>query len=315
MGVVAACGILCITPSLRRSRICGVGRCGITVTKVSPAFPCLRKRAWWANPTISIKDLTGSSGFKPSSAILRPFNEHHGALLQDIGATTLVLAGAYSLVLGFDKLTQRNIIQQNLSRKLVHILSGLLFMLSWPLFSTSPEARYFAAFVPIVNCIRLIIYGLSLATDEGLIKSVTREGNPKELLRGPLYYVLILIFCAVIFWRDSPVGVIALAMMCGGDGFADIMGRRFGALKLQYNIQKSWIGSFSMFLSGFLISIGMLYFFSALGYFQLDWPWTVKRVALVSLGATVVESLPTTKVDDNISVPLSSMLMALLLLS
>ncbi|XP_042511042.1 probable phytol kinase 1, chloroplastic isoform X2 [Macadamia integrifolia] len=313
MGVVVACGILCITPSLRRSRICSVGRHGVAVPKVSPAFPCLLKQAWWATTTSSIKDLAGSSGFRPPSAIPRPFHEHHGLLLQDIGATALALAGAYSLVLGFDKLTKRNIIQQSLSRKLVHILSGFLFMFSWPLFSTSPEARYFAALVPLINCIRLIIHGLSLATDEGLIKSVTREGNPEELLRGPLYYVLILICCAVIFWRDSPVGVIVLAMMCG---FADIMGRRFGALKIPYNMNKSWVGSISMFLSGFLISVGMLYYFSGLGYFQLDWSWTVERVALISLGATVVESLPTTKVvDDNISVPLSSMLMAFLLFS
>ncbi|XP_042511043.1 probable phytol kinase 1, chloroplastic isoform X3 [Macadamia integrifolia] len=295
MGVVVACGILCITPSLRRSRICSVGRHGVAVPKVSPAFPCLLKQAWWATTTSSIKDLAGSSGFRPPSAIPRPFHEHHGLLLQDIGATALALAGAYSLVLGFDKLTKRNIIQQD---------------------STSPEARYFAALVPLINCIRLIIHGLSLATDEGLIKSVTREGNPEELLRGPLYYVLILICCAVIFWRDSPVGVIVLAMMCGGDGFADIMGRRFGALKIPYNMNKSWVGSISMFLSGFLISVGMLYYFSGLGYFQLDWSWTVERVALISLGATVVESLPTTKVvDDNISVPLSSMLMAFLLFS
>jgi len=40
----------------------------------------------------------------------------------------------------------------------------------------------------------------------------------RELLRGPLYYVLVLILCALVFWRESPVGVISLAMMCGGDG-------------------------------------------------------------------------------------------------
>ncbi|KAI8539721.1 hypothetical protein RHMOL_Rhmol09G0204600 [Rhododendron molle] len=44
--------------------------------------------------------------------------------------------------------------------------------------STSTEARYFASLVPLANCLRLVTYGLSLATDEGLIKSVTREGKP-----------------------------------------------------------------------------------------------------------------------------------------
>ncbi|CAN1186700.1 hypothetical protein LINPERHAP2_LOCUS38267, partial [Linum perenne] len=44
--------------------------------------------------------------------------------------------------------------------------------------STSTEARYFATIVPLMNCLRLVIHGCSLATDEGLIKSVTREGKP-----------------------------------------------------------------------------------------------------------------------------------------
>ncbi|XP_042032652.1 probable phytol kinase 1, chloroplastic [Salvia splendens] len=231
-----------------------------------------------------------------------------GQLLHDAGTTALVFGGAYGLVSTFDNLTRRNIIDQKLSRKLVHILSGLLFLASWPIFSTSTGARYLAAIVPCVNCFRLVINGLSLSTDEGLIKSVSREGKPEELLGGPLYYVLVLILCAVVFWRDSPVGIISLSMMCAGDGIADIMGRRFGSTKLPYNPLKSWAGSISMFLFGFLVSISMLYYFSILGYVELDWMMTVGRVALVSLVASFVESLPTNGiVDDNISVPLASM--------
>ena len=57
----------------------------------------------------------------------------------------------------------------------------------------------------------------------------------------------------------------------------------------------------------------MLYYYSALGYLELDWALTVQRVALVSLVATLVESLPITNViDDNISVPLASMVTAFL---
>lgn len=103
-------------------------------------------------------------------------------------------------------------------------------------------------------------------------------------------------------------------MMCGGDGIADIMGRRFGKLKIPYNQQKSWAGSISMFVFGFFVSMGMLYYYSILGYFHMEnWVWTMERVALVSLVATVVESLPVTQVvDDNVSVPLASMLTAIL---
>ncbi|XP_051119822.1 probable phytol kinase 1, chloroplastic [Andrographis paniculata] len=236
------------------------------------------------------------------------------AVIQDAGATVLVVGGAYALVSTFDGLTRRRIIEQNLSRKLVHILSGLLFLASWPIFSTSRGARYFASLVPSLNFLRLVINGLSLTKDEGLIKSVSREGKPEELLRGPLYYVLVLILSAILFWRDSPVGMISLAMMCAGDGIADIMGRRFGDLKIPYNPQKSLVGSMSMFLFGFLVSIGMLYYFEMLGYVHLEWFKTIARVAIVSLVATMVESLPITGVvDDNISVPLATMVCASIL--
>ncbi|XP_029128452.1 probable phytol kinase 1, chloroplastic isoform X3 [Cajanus cajan] len=179
-------------------------------------------------------------------------------LLYNAGATVGVLGGGYALVRAFDELTRRNILNQGLSRKLVHILSGLLFLISWPIFSNSPKARYFAAFVPLVNCLRLLVNGFSLTSDEGLIKSVTREGDPLELLRGPLYYVMILMLCALVFWRESPVGVVSLAMMCGGDGIADIIGRRYGHTKIPYNEKKSWAGSISMFGFGFLVSIGWI---------------------------------------------------------
>lgn len=42
---------------------------------------------------------------------------------------------------------------------------------------------------------------------------------------------------------------------CWDAGIADIMGRRFGSLKISYNPQKSWAGTISMFLFGFLVSI------------------------------------------------------------
>ncbi|PKU71952.1 probable phytol kinase, chloroplastic isoform X2 [Dendrobium catenatum] len=233
-------------------------------------------------------------------------------ILRDGGSAALVMVGGYSLVRAFDSLTMRNVIEQSLSRKIVHVLSGLLYMASWPMFSSSSEARYFAALVPLLNSIRLIIYGLSIVTDESLIKSVTREGKSKELLRGPLYYVLVLLFSSLFFWRESPIGIILVAMMSGGDGFADILGRRYGSLKLPHNRKKSWIGSISMFIFGFIFSIMMLYYFSAFGYFHLDWR-TVEKVVLVSLAATIAESLPISQViDDNITVPIISTLAACL---
>ncbi|KAH8501840.1 hypothetical protein H0E87_016568 [Populus deltoides] len=46
----------------------------------------------------------------------------------------------------------------------------------------------------------------------------------RELLRGPLYYALTLILCALVFWRQSPTGVISMALVCGGDDIVDYCG-------------------------------------------------------------------------------------------
>jgi phytol kinase len=44
------------------------------------------------------------------------------------------------------------------------------------------------------------------------------------------------------------IGAQVVALMCGGDGLADIIGRRFGGgAKLPHNRNKSWAGSAAMF--------------------------------------------------------------------
>ena len=71
-----------------------------------------------------------------------------------------------------------------------------------------------------------------------------RTGDRRELLRGPLQYGLAIAALTAMFWRGSSVGVLAIAVLCAGDGMADIIGRRYGqSNKLFYSPQKvssSW---------------------------------------------------------------------------
>lgn len=59
--------------------------------------------------------------------------------------------------------------------------------------------------------------------------------------------MLIMTAVTVVFWRESPVGMMVLSLMCGGDGLADIIGRKYGTVKLPFNKAKSWAGSLAMF--------------------------------------------------------------------
>ena len=41
-------------------------------------------------------------------------------------------------------------------------------------------------------------------------------------------YGAVIAVLAALYWRYSPIGVTAIAVLCAGDGFADIVGRRYG---------------------------------------------------------------------------------------
>lgn len=274
-----------------------------TSANLSSNFTCNLGGLWRPSKLTSVASLL-STPLHPSQLF---FHDHAG---HDFLCTLAVFASSFFWIRFFDLLVQRNILEQNLSRKLVHISTGILYALLWPVFSGSPSSRYFALAIPFANAVRLLVYGLGIVKNDTVVKAISRSGSSRELLCGPFYYVLVLSICTVFFWRDSPVGIVALAIMCGGDGIADIVGRRLGNTKLPYNSRKSWVGSISMFAFGFALSMSFMYYYSALGFYQLNWLNATQIVALISLAATIVESLPIpTLLDDNMSVPLVSVLM------
>ena len=193
----------------------------------------------------------------------------------------------------------------------MHTLAGPLFLVCWPLY-----AQYLAALVPSLNGLRLLLAGNGIVADPRAVAAMTRTGDPAELLRGPLYYVIVLLGVTALFWRGSAVGLVVTSLMCGGDGLADIVGRRLGPSNpLPWNPAKSWAGSVAMFLGGFLTSMALIGYFSALGYLGVAAAPTAAAVAAIAAAATVMESLPiNTVVDDNLTVPGVAAVMGVMLL-
>jgi phytol kinase len=220
--------------------------------------------------------------------------------LQDIVATVITFAAALLWLRAMDALAQRGLVEQKLSRKLIHIGTGPLFVLCWNLFSARPSARWLAALVPLAITAQFVLVGLGVMKDEAAVKAMTRSGNPREILRGPLYYGLVFVVCTVVFWRHSPVGIMALMLMCGGDGLADVVGRRWGRARLPFNPGKSWAGSAAMLAGGFLFAFGYVALFNAFGDFQppLELARAAGVIAAISMAATAVEALPFPDVDN-----------------
>ncbi|KAL0377284.1 UNVERIFIED_CONTAM: putative phytol kinase, chloroplastic [Sesamum radiatum] len=235
-------------------------------------------------------------------------------VVSDVIATGLSGGIALSLLKFWEQTAERGLFDQKLNRKLVHVTVGLAFMLCWPMFSSGRQGAILAALIPGINIIKMLLLGLGIWKDDATVKSMSRSGDYRELLKGPLYYASTITLASAIYWRTSPIAIAAVCNLCAGDGMADIVGRRFGSQKLPYNKNKSVVGSITMACAGFLASVGYMFYFSSFGYIQ-ESTNMVLGFLIVSIAAALVESHPlSTEFDDNLTVPLTALLVGSLVL-
>jgi len=235
--------------------------------------------------------------------------------VQDIVATAFTFVLSLAWLRLMDALASRGLIESRTSRKIIHIGTGPLFVLCWLLFSPAPTARLLAALVPLAITAQFAFVGLGWMRDDEAVKAMTRHGDRREILLGPLFYGIVFVVCTLVFWRANPVGIVALMILCGGDGLADVVGRRFGRRRLPFNPGKSWVGSLAMFLGGYLLALAMVAIFQTTGALV---PGVALRAAAVSiawiaLGCTIVESLPLQDVD-NLTISVTAVVLGLALL-
>ena len=236
------------------------------------------------------------------------------AWTQDLVATVLTFVIALLWLRVMDALAARRVISQTLSRKLIHIGTGPIFVLCWNFFSDQTAARFLAGLVPLAITAQFALVGAGILKDPAAVQAMSRTGDRREILRGPLYYGIVFVVCTLVFWRTSPVGVLALMLMCGGDGLADLVGRRWGSAKLPINPAKSWAGSVAMLIAGFGFAFVFVALFNSLGLFGpglglSDAAW---KTGLVALAATLVEALPIRDLD-NLTITAAALVLGILL--
>ena len=212
-----------------------------------------------------------------------------------------------------DFLAQRGWVESHLSRKFIHIGTGPLFVLCWLLFNDNPINKYLAALVPLMFTIQFFLIGIGMIKDDASVKAMSRSGDRREVLRGPLYYGMIFVLLTIFYWKNSPIGIIGLMLMCGGDGLADIFGRKWGTKKVLWNKGKSWAGSTGMFLGGWILSVIVVWIFSAFGVFSDSIQTYLLPITVIAIVGTIVESFPLKDID-NITVTLSAVIIGHLLL-
>lgn len=229
----------------------------------------------------------------------------------------LALFATFSLALIWLRLNDfaahQDWVSSSLSRKIIHIGTGPLFVLCWLLFTDSLTARFLAALVPLAITLQFILVGLGYIRDEAAVRAMTRTGDRREILRGPLFYGLVFIFLTLFYWYETPIGITALMLMCGGDGLADILGRRFGKTPLPWNRRKSWIGSLGMLLGGWSLTLMILAVFTLAGKWVQPLSSLLPAISLISFGAALIESLPFQDID-NLTITLTALVLGHFLL-
>ena len=218
---------------------------------------------------------------------------------------TFIIALAFLRLMDF--LAQRGIIESRLSRKLIHIGTGPIFVLCWLMYPDVQIGRWLAALVPLLITAQFALVGTGIIKDEAAVRAMTRTGDRREILRGPLFYGIVFVAITLIYWKDSLIGIPALMIMCGGDGIADILGRRINSPRLPWSRGKSIAGSLSVFVGGWLLTILILAIYVWMGTFSGPISRFLLPVTWIALGATLVESLPI-KDLDNLTVPTACML-------
>jgi phytol kinase len=222
-------------------------------------------------------------------------------------ATGLTFAIAIAWLRLMDFFAHKGWIESRLSRKIIHIGTGPIYVLCWLMFPDIWYARYLAMLVPLLITVQFALVGLGIMKDEASVKSMSRTGDRREILRGPLYYGIMFVLVTIFFWTENPIGIVALMMMCGGDGVADLVGRGFKSAKLLHSPEKSVAGSLGVFFGGWILSALVLVVYIFAGVFPAPFSAYLLPITVIAVAGTIVESLPFKDID-NITVTLASVL-------
>lgn len=223
-------------------------------------------------------------------------------------ATVLTLILALTWLRLNDYLANKGIIEGPLSRKIIHIGTGPIFVLCWLFFKDTTSARFLAAIIPLGITLQFALVGLGLIKDQASVDALTRHGDRKEILYGPLFYGIVFVLLTIIYWYDSPIGIIALMLLCGGDGLADVVGKRVKSKALPWTKGKTIAGSAAMFFGGLGFAVFVMWIFINAGKFSgtlLDY---LPAIAAMAFVGTLIESLPFKDID-NLTITLSTVLL------
>ncbi len=204
----------------------------------------------------------------------------------DVSGVLLVYIYVVILLIITEKILDN--LPTDINRKILHIMVGnIAFLL--PIFETSWVMAFLAA-GPFI----IFTFLMSPYTP---IKKMRGRTSAAGHGMGLVYYSIAWTVLAYLFFDHMEIIAIGILAMSYGDGFASIIGSRFG--KHRYRVwgdEKSFIGSSTMFAFTFLTAV------IALLYYGVSLDGKIIILVYISFVATLVEGI-SPKGLDNISVP------------
>lgn len=198
----------------------------------------------------------------------------------------LILAYIYiGMLFGLSKLFEKK--SKEASRKFIHITLAGYWIIAMLFFDNVIWASIAPISFVIIN---------TISYKYNIISTMEREEQDGY---GTIYYAISVLILSIVTFGiiNKPlVGLAGMFVMCFGDGFAAIIGKRFG--KKKYTIggtTKSYIGSFTMLI----ITFGII--FAIFNYLNVE--YTIAKAILTAIIATILEAV-SIKGTDNITVPL-----------
>ncbi|MBN1542157.1 phosphatidate cytidylyltransferase [candidate division KSB1 bacterium] len=209
----------------------------------------------------------------------------------------------FVIIGAMDKLVARGF-PSDLSRKIIHIAAGS-YVIFWPLFDVSHWSKYFCVLMPLIWVMLFLSKGLSDNREDPAVKTMTRTGDPRELLRGPLMFALVMVVLGLLLF-NRVAAVVALGMLTWGDGLAPYIGKHARHTYRTLGPTKSWLGSATVFIAGVAGAALMLWITGLSGDAM---PW--RMLAVTGAVVMIAEAFSPRDVD-NLLIPLVSVAMVYL---
>jgi phytol kinase len=169
----------------------------------------------------------------------------------DLAGVALVYIYVAILLIITEKLLSK---YPSISRKVLHIMVGnVAFIL--PIFQTK-EIMAFIAAGPFI----IFTFLMSPYTP---IKSIKGKTSAAGHGMGLVYYSITWTILAYLFFDNMVVIAIGILAMSYGDGFASLLGIKFGKRKYKvFGDEKSYVGSTAMFLFTFITTLIAVFYYN-----------------------------------------------------